>query len=238
MSFVLEDVGSSAPSGGPSDFAGDNPVRTLAREDILFEAGDLKTHLYKIETGALCISETRPDGSAEVIEFALAGDLVGMGFLERHAVGARAVIDTTVRCYPLDAMTQLATQDERTRDRFDRAVQREFTYRRDYMVTRGRFNPLGRLAAFLQAVSQQNAQEGRDPSLIDDTLECAVVADYLGVSVDVLGAQLVELEKRRLIEPAAEHGLRITDAAGLKELADDECSDGRLQSDLPAASKP
>lgn len=239
MSFVLEDVSSSEHPDGFVNFSADldAPARTLARNEILFEAGDLKTHLYKVEAGALCVYETRPDGSVEVIEFALAGDVVGMGFLERHAVNARAAVDTTIRCLSLDALSQLATQDQRAQERFDHAVQREFAYRRDYMVTAGRFKPLVRLAAFLQAVSQQNAQEGHDPTLIDDTLECAVVADYLGVSVDVLGSELVELEKRGLIQPASDHGLRITDPVRLRKLAEEDGHVEMLQSDLPASSK-
>ena len=63
----------------------DDSVRSLARNELLFEAGDIKSNVYRVETGALCIYRTCPDLTIEIIEHALAGDIVGMGFLERHA---------------------------------------------------------------------------------------------------------------------------------------------------------
>jgi CRP/FNR family transcriptional regulator len=232
LSFVLEDIRSPRPDGSKEPDLDEN-VRLLARNEVLFEAGDLKTNLYRVETGALCIYAINQSAKVDVIEFALAGDLVGMGFLERHATNARAAIDTKVRCFPLDALHTLASSDERTKARFDSAVRHEFTYRRNLLVDAGRSRPLVRLAAFLIAVSQQNGREGRDPVLIDETLESTVVADYLGISIDLLGSELVQLEKRGLIQPAAHHSLRITDLARLEALAD-EMPEALLQSDLPS----
>lgn len=236
LSFVLEDVRSPKCPGGSAQADSDADFLVIERNEILFETGDLKENLYRVETGALCIYTINQNAKADVIEFALAGDLVGMGFLERHATNARAAIDTKVRCFPIDALHTLAASDERTKDRFDSAVQREFAYRRNLLVDAGRYNPLARLAAFLIAVSQQNAQEGREPTLIDETLESAVVADYLGISVEHLGTALVQLEKQGLIQPAAHHRLCIADLGRLERLAN-ETSAVQLQSDLPDAPR-
>lgn len=232
LSFVRDDIRSLRCSDESSGPVLDADVRLLERNEILFEAGDLKANLYMVETGALCIYTSDQNSKTDVIEFALAGDLVGMGFLERHATNARAAIDTKVRCFALDALHTLAASDERTQSRFDSAVRREFAYRRNLLVDAGRSNPLVRLAAFLIAISQQNAQDGRDPMLIDETWGSAVVADYLGISVDHLGTALVQLEKQGLIQPAAEHRLRIADLARLEGLAN-ETPAALLQSDLP-----
>lgn len=233
LSLILDEVASSAQPVAPSklDFDADAHVRSLARNELLFEAGDLKTALYRVEAGVLRIYTARPGAEPDVVEYALAGDLVGMGFLERHAVSARAEVETNVRCFPLDALTDLAARDERTKVRFDKAVRREFAFRRDSLAQSGRSRSIVRLAAFLVALVQQNVQEGRDPELIDDAPNCSVVADYLGLSLDALEANLGELEKRGLIEPA-NRAVRVTNLAGLKSLAD-EVSDGLLQSDLP-----
>lgn len=106
------------------DLETDATLRSLQRNEVLFEAGDLKSHLYRIETGALCIYVTHPDKTREIIEFALAGDVVGMGFLERHATAARAVVDTKVRCLALDEIDRLTAEDARAKSRFDDAVER------------------------------------------------------------------------------------------------------------------
>jgi CRP/FNR family transcriptional regulator len=234
LSLVIEDIGSPvlAPVSAGQDLATSPPVRTLERNELLFEMGDLKTNLYRIETGALCIYVAHPDGAREIIEFALAGDLVGMGFLERHATNARAVIDTKVSCLALDEIDHLTAGDARAKSRFDDAVEREFAFRRDHVSNEGRVRPLVQLAAFLIAVSRQNEDEGRDPTIIDDTLECAVVAGYLGLSVESLESVLVELEELGLVQPAPRHGLRIADMERLEALADEDAGP-LLQSDLP-----
>jgi CRP/FNR family transcriptional regulator len=203
----------------PRSLEADAPTRTLACHEVLFEAGDVKEHLYRIETGALCIYSVRPDFTYEVIEFALAGDLVGMGFLERHAVSARATVDTTVKCLPLDAADNIGIHGERAKKRFDDAMRREFASRRDSLVAAGRANAVERLASFLMAASHRNGQEGRDPTLIDGALDSAVVADYLGCSVDLLALTLVRLEMQGLVETAPNHALRLTDLKALEVVA-------------------
>lgn len=238
LSLLIEDIGSPvlAPVSAGQPLMASAPVRALQRNEMLFEAGDLKTHLYRIETGAICIYVTHPNKTREIIEFALAGDLVGMGFLERHATSARAVIDTEVRCLGLDEIDRLTAEDARAKARFDDAVEREFALRRDYVSNAGASRPLVQLAAFLIAVAHQNEHEGRDPTVIDDTLECAVVAGYLGISVERLAEMLVEFEERGLIQPAPDHGMRIVDMDRLEALAD-EIAGPVLQSDLPDARR-
>ena len=49
-----------------------------------------------------------------------------------------------------------------------KATEREFELRRTSIVQRGQENPIERVAAFLIALSRNNAMEGRDPSVIGD----------------------------------------------------------------------
>lgn len=202
------------------EVTGKAPVRSLARHERLFRAGDIKTHLYRVESGVLCIYAARADRTLELIEFAVAGDIVGMGFTKTHATAARAVVETKVSCFPLDASDRLLTQDERATSRMADAVEREFAFQRHNLVEAGQGKPATRLAAFLVAVSRRNALEGGDPNLIDDTLNCAVIAEHLGLRLDVLALTLVQLEIKGLVRPALDHGLRLIDLPGLEALAD------------------
>ena len=45
-------------------------------------------------------------------------------------------------------------------------------------------------------------------------MESGIAADYLGLSIEDLGAQLVELRARRLIGPSPPNGLQILDITG------------------------
>jgi CRP/FNR family transcriptional regulator, anaerobic regulatory protein len=199
-----------------------SPVLRLARNGILFEAGDPKTQVFRVETGALCIYRTCPDLTVEIVEHALAGDLVGMGFLQRHAANARATVETTVRCFDLDAVDGLIANDPHNKSRYDDAVAREFTFRREHLASSARERPIVRLAAFLVAVSHRSREEGGDYTLIDDSVDCGVIADFLGLSVDLLTLALMQLEMRGLVETAPFHGLRLRDIPALEAIADEQ----------------
>lgn len=195
----------------------DAAFRELVRGEHLFQAGDTKTCLYRIRTGVLCLYTLRADGKPEVIEFAFPGDLIGLGFLKQHPCNARAAVDTSVTCLPLKAIDSIIQHDPRARSRLADATNREFAFRRATLVEAGLGKPIVRLAAFLLALSRRNRDEGRDPLLIDDTEDCAVVASYLGVTLDVLALTLVQLEMRGAVRADLAGQLRLT---GLDVLED------------------
>jgi CRP/FNR family transcriptional regulator len=115
----------------------------------------------------------------------------------------------------LSDVRRAAPADEHAARRLDDEIEREFASLRQKHVEAGQGKPVVRLAAFLVAVSRHNAIEGRDPNLVDETLNCAVIADYLGMRLDVLAWALMELESRGLVQPALDHGLRILDVSAL-----------------------
>jgi CRP/FNR family transcriptional regulator, anaerobic regulatory protein len=213
-------------------------VRFLAANELLFGMGEPKTKLYVVETGALAVYEPRWNGHRAVIEFAFPGDLVGLGFLNTCTCSARATTETRVRCLPLSTQDRLNAGDSRTQSRLADAIEREIEFLRESSVRFSRQNPLGRLAAFLLTLSGENEQEGRDPTLLAEPLDCGVVADFLALSIERLGSLLVELEHRGLIEPLGPHGLRLTNVAGLEGLAGRPLSVPRHSSTLEIAKDP
>ena len=194
-------------------------VKTLAINELLFGIGDPKTQFYAVRSGALVLYEPRWNGHRSVIEFAFPGDLVGLGFLQTHICSARATVDTCVQCLPLSAQDHLFADDPRAQARLADAIEREVEFLRDSSVRFSQQNPLGRLAAFLLTLSRENEQEGRDPAILMQPLDCGVVADFLALSIDRLGSLLVQLEQRGMIAPSPPQGLRLTDVEALETLA-------------------
>jgi CRP/FNR family transcriptional regulator, anaerobic regulatory protein len=204
-----------------SDLDAAYPVRHLECDEALYTEGEAKTHLYRIEKGVMCVSRTRWDGKPNVIEFAFAGDIIGMGFLEQHACSARATMTTRVTCLPLDAADRLSKGDDRARARLKQAMVREFEFRRESLVSAGRGSPIARVAALLLTLSRRNTFEGRDPHAIDNVLSCTVVADYLALSFDTFATALTHLQARGLIESGRNRGLRILDVTALETISND-----------------
>jgi CRP/FNR family transcriptional regulator, anaerobic regulatory protein len=196
-----------------------NTTRTLAINELLFGIGEPKTGLYLVKTGALAIYEPRWNGHRAIIEFAFPGSLVGLGFLEAHTCSARATVETCVQRLPLSAQDLLFADDPKAQARLADAIERDVEFLRESSVRFSRQNPLGRLAAFLLTLSRENKQEGRDPTLLTEPLQCGVVADFLALSIDRLGSLLVELQHRGLIEAHAPDGLHLRDIPGLEYLA-------------------
>jgi CRP/FNR family transcriptional regulator, anaerobic regulatory protein len=196
------------------------PVRRLNQGEILFQASDPKTHLYRVESGCLCVYEPHSAEHRAIVEFAFAGDLLGLGYLENHTRSARAIGETRITCLPLSAVDRIVEASPRARDQLKQAIDDELELVRDGLVTSGQRNPIERVAAFFVALSRGNSYEGRIPNIITDSLKCGVVASDLALSVEGLARILVELEERGLIENCPPLGLRLNDIAALERLAD------------------
>jgi CRP/FNR family transcriptional regulator, anaerobic regulatory protein len=196
------------------------PVRHLNPGEVLFGAGDRKTHLYRVESGCLCVYEAHSTEHRVVIDFAFAGDLLGLGYLDSHTRSARAIGETKVTCLPLAAVDRIIEADSLARDHLQQAIDDELEFVRDSLVKSGRRNPIARVAAFLVALSRANSYEGRNQNIITDSVKCGVVASYLALSVDALARVLVEFEERGLIESCTASALRLHDIAALEQLAD------------------
>jgi CRP/FNR family transcriptional regulator len=210
----------AAPSSDHDESGPAAPVRTLSSGEILFREGDPKVHLHQISAGVVCVYQPRTGRSEEVIEFVFPGDVLGLGYLEHQIYWARALVKSRITCLPLSSLNNIVKCDQRAKQRHAQALHREFAYRRHLFSASNRQKPIGRLAAFLLAVSEFNKDEGRDPTIVTDSLNCGVVGEWLALDFDNLRRALVELQKRRLIEPCDPLGLRLIDRVGLEALAD------------------
>jgi CRP/FNR family transcriptional regulator len=196
--------------------------RSLAAKEVLFRAGDQRTCFYRVETGAICLYEPRWNDERSIIDFAFPGDFVGLGFLETQSCNASAICKCEVKCLPWGQLALAVAGIPSAQQKLQRAVEREFELRRTSIRRRGEENPVERVAAFLCVLSHNNSLEGRDPNLIGDSMECGIAAGYLGLSVEKLGALLVELKKRELIDLCPDKSLRILDINALQELAEQD----------------
>ena len=193
------------------------PVRRLNPGDLLFKAGDKKTHLYRVESGCLCIYQPRSTEHRVVIRFAFASDMLGLGYLENHTRSARAIGETQVTCLPLSAVDDMVEASSLA-NQLKEAIEDELDFVRDGLARSGQKNPIERVAAFFVALSRGNTYEGRIPNIIFDTVKSGVVASYLGLSVEGLARILVELEERALIENCSPSAIRLNDIAALEQL--------------------
>lgn len=192
--------------------------RTLSAGEVLFREGEPRSHVYRVEKGAICLFRERRGGARDVIEFAFPGDLVGLGYLDNHASCAQATMDTSLVCLPRSVIKPMLEAPPSNGSRLTEAIEREVA-----VIKEARRNvstrPLGRIAALFVTLARCNAYEGRDPTVIADSLTCGVVAGYLNMTVDDLAHWLNELKNLGLVE-ACDGGLRLKGMNELERLAD------------------
>lgn len=206
---LLEELAVEVPESG--HFLADQSDINVSLDEYLFREGELKTNVYRLETGIICITAARASGPPEIIETVFPGNLLGLGFLKRNIHNAKAVVESRVSCWALSDIPALVEENATAQRRQAEATEREFAYRRSAMIRLTEDSPVQRLAAFLIAVSRLNEVEGRDTNVISDLLHCGVVAKYLGMDIDTLSNALIELEARALVEQSPTGGLRLCD---------------------------
>jgi CRP/FNR family transcriptional regulator len=215
----MEPVFSSSPSVAAPPAATSPAPERIASNAFVFKAGEPRTHLYRVESGTVCLYEAGTGDGRSVIEFCFPGDYLGLGFLDKQHLNARAMLETIVTAYPIDALPDLVKDDPRAQAKLALSVEREFEARRDELVSAGRRQPIERVAALLVTSARTNVQQGRPAEIIKDSWKCGFIADLLQLKLDDLMAILVDLERRGLIAPAG-HDLRLTNLPALEAMAD------------------
>jgi CRP/FNR family transcriptional regulator len=217
MLEVVSGVGCEKRSNSPKKIG--VKVRRLARGETLFQAGDHRTRLYRVERGALCHYVRWDDGRHEVIEFAFAGDLIGFGHLDTHTSTAQAAARTIVSEVDPQEFDELLDSDGQLAARYAAAADREFDFMRMRASALNRNEPARRVASLLLALSRMGESEGRQAHVVTDEVSSSAVADQLDLSIDTLRDVLRELGERGLVSESAQ-GLRIVDMQALEKFSD------------------
>lgn len=214
----FEPLGMSAQEVNPFAPESGTVLQSVGTGEILFQAGQRRT-LYRVERGAICHYVLWADGRHDVIEFAFPGDIIGLGHLQTHVSSAQAMTDTIVSLVSEHEFDAAINTDDRLSFRLASAVEREFDHLRDRALHDSGQGPTAKLANFLLALSNMNTPEGRDRNLIADDVRAGFVAERLDISIDKLGAALLDLKRQGAVRDTPA-GLEIVDAHTLQRLAD------------------
>ncbi|NJM34809.1 MAG: cyclic nucleotide-binding domain-containing protein [Rhodomicrobium sp.] len=106
-------------SGKPSQSQSDSLSACLAQgsarrydvKEFVFVEGDPARLIYRIETGAVSLFKILPDGRRQILGFAYAGDIIGLGVQGEHIMSAQAIKPLRIRSLPLAALHEIAVRD-------------------------------------------------------------------------------------------------------------------------------
>jgi CRP/FNR family transcriptional regulator len=192
--------------------------RLLAAGEVLFRAGERKTHVYRVTKGLL--GSVTQGAARSAVSFSTVGDVIGLGGLDSHAVTVEALGETVVQCLPRSALDEILNSDDVVSLKHADATELELSLLRDRLTEEGRANARIRVASLLSVLAATNGYEGRNRDVISDDITCGFVSEQLGLEVDTLQQTLLDLNRLGIITPLPGGALRITDRAGLERIAE------------------
>jgi CRP-like cAMP-binding protein len=210
-------VQAQAPNFGQSLARGS--LRGIEAKELVFAEGDTPTHVYRVETGAVALYRVLADGRRQVLGFAYAGDLIGLGAEGTHAMSAQAIKPTRVRCLPLSSLRQSVASDPRLGFSLYEAMARELADTRDLLLTTGQRSAMERVAGFLLAFSRRSARNGQDPTQFELPMTRSDIGDFLGLTIETVSRTFTKLKVLGLIALPQSNCVALLDRAEIETLA-------------------
>ena len=239
MTLSTEINASHPTHGAPYEAHGlDNWIRRTgpkvmqAREHVFFE-GDPITHIYQVEHGTVCLYKTLHDGRRQIVDFAHAGDFIGLGAGGNGPGGdqvfnAQAITLTRLRCLPAGELHEVASHNPEIGMQLYRALSDQLLAARDLLLTVGQRNATERLAALLLALSRRNERNGANSARIALAMTRADIADFLSLTVETVSRTFTKLRQNGIIDLAHSSLVVIKDRHALEQLAAGEAKSNAI----------
>lgn len=195
-------------------------VKRLEGREHLFCEGDPASHIYRVESGYVCIYKMMPDGRRQVVDFGYPGDLVGLGAGAEHPTGAHAMGSCRVRAIPAATLHHMARQDAALALALYDALANELEAARGLLLSCCQQSAIERLASFLLMLSRRNARKGLDADELLLPMTRSDIGDYLGLTIETVSRTFTKLRAMGLIELAQCTTVRLVDLPAIERLAE------------------
>ncbi len=189
-----------------------------AKNETVFAEGDEARFVYKILGGTIRLCRHRCDGRRHIVDFALAGDLVGFIDAAQHPLTAEAVSDVTAIAYPRAQIDRLRAANPDIAAQMSSLLSSNLVATQDQLVVLGCQNAKERFASFLVRMAQ------RLDVLAGDRLDLCMsrqdIADHLGLTIETVCRTIAALKAGNVIAVPNSHQLILRNPAALAALAD------------------
>lgn len=199
-------------------------LRNILPQQYLFAEGTLKTHVYKVVTGAISTEKVWSDGRRQVVDFAFPGEHIGLDAAPIYALDARAISATRVLCLPHSIFRRRLDENEAFAQSVTATLSDELARARKHAMTIGRLHANGRVATFLLSLSSRARRLGLDPKTIRLAMRRSDVADYLCLSHETISRSLTEFKLAGTISIFGFRQIELIDCAALSAIANGDAT--------------
>lgn len=194
--------------------------RDIADKAQLYSEGDPRSHVYKVMTGAICLYRMLEDGRRQVIDFAFAGDVIGLGSGRLETCNAQALGATQVSTLPIATLMAAAKSNTRIALGLYEALSREVFVAQEHLMCLGHRGATERVATFLVILSRRNELRGLASDVVTLQMSRSDIADFLGITIETVSRTLTKLRRQGLIDIEQITTLRLTKKSKLVALAE------------------
>lgn len=205
-----------------SDHLSRAPLRSFAAKEHVFTEGDPRTNLYRLESGAVCLYKVMPDGRRQVLGFAYAGDLIGLGSCGEHQFNAQATKGSELRILPWSLVQRIGREDPEFGFKLYEAAAQELAAAHDLLLTTGQRTAMESLAAFLLAMARRGRQGKDGHTIIDLPMTRSDIGDFLGLTIETVSRTFTKLRNLHIIDLAQCTQVHVLDMDALEDLAQGE----------------
>jgi CRP/FNR family transcriptional regulator len=204
---------------GLEGYLGSGSVRLVKSREHIFSVGDARTHVYRVESGSVCLYKVLHDGRRQVLDFASAGDFIGLGCEAEHGFSAQALEPTRLKCLPVATLYRLAGRDPRIGIKLYESLSRQLAATHDHLFTVGQRSAVERVAGFLVAFARRNGHHGGSAPTIVLPMTRSDIADFLGLTIETVSRTLTKLRSAKIIDLEQCTLIKLLDTEKLRRLA-------------------
>ena len=172
--------------------------------------------MYAVQSGSFKSTLALVDGSEQVSDFHMAGELLGLdGVAEGlHASSATALEDSEISALSYSHLNELCAAADGVQSAMMRLISREVIRSNSHVVLLGSLNSSQRLAAFLLNQSQRLSKRGYSAVEFHLKMTRGEIGSFLGMTLETVSRTFTELQQQRLLKVERRH-IVISDLDGL-----------------------
>lgn len=163
---------------------------------------------YCVLSGAARKYLLLPDGRRRIVDFLMPGDFFGFRARHQEFFAAEAIVhETTVACYPREALEMIADSDTEIARRIRELAFDTISRAQGRLLILGRVTALEKVRGFLDEMAQRSFDKSEETVVLP--MSRYDIADYLAISVETVSRALTELKRRGSIKPASTRRIRM-----------------------------
>ncbi len=181
--------------------------KSVSKNNFLFRIGEPLKSIYAIRSGSFKTYLTNPDGTEQIVGFALPGELLGMDAIsdERHTCTTKALETSSVCEIPFERLESLAREIPNLQHQLLRLMSKEIQQDQNLMLLLAQMPAETRLASFLLGMSERLNKRGYAANEFNLSMSRGDIANLLGMAVETISRLLSHFQDDGLLKVDRKH---------------------------------